>query len=140
MKKAIALLLAVLSIFSILGSTAFGVVAAGVEPRWNNTSTATVGLYINENGRATVSLACLGLNGVTTKITAETKLERKWGLLWLDVDGAEWTDTTTSYTLSVNHYAQLSKTGTYRATTEYTVTGTGGAADTFTARSEYTYD
>lgn len=140
MKKTIALLLAVLSIFSIVGSSAFGVVAAGVEPRWNNTSTATVGLYINENGRATVSLACVGIGGVTTKITAETKLERKWGLLWLDVDGAEWTDTTTEYALSVNHYAQLSKTGTYRATTKYTISGTGGADDTTTCRCEYTYD
>lgn len=140
MKKAIALLLAVLSIFSILGSTTFGVVAAGVEPRWNNTSTATVSLAINESGRATVSSVCNGISGVTTKITAETKLERKWGLLWLDVDGAEWTDTTTSWFLSKTHYVELSKTGTYRATTEYTVTGTGGAADTFTARCEYTYD
>ncbi len=140
MKKTIALLLAVLSIFSILGSTAFGVVAAGVEPRWNNTSTATVGLGINENGRATVSLICNGKSGVTTKITAETKLERKWGLLWLDVDGAEWTDTTSSDYLAVTHYFQLSKTGTYRATTEYTVSGTGGADDTTTCRCEYTYE
>lgn len=140
MKKAIALLLAVLSVFSILGSTVFGVVAAGVEPRWNNTNSATVGLVINESGYASVDLSCIGMGGVTTKITAETKLERKWGLLWLDVDGAEWTDTSSTYYLSKSHYAQLSKKATYRATTEYTVTGTGGANDAITCRCEYTYD
>lgn len=140
MKKTIALLLAILSIFSILGSTAFGVVAAGVEPRWNNTNSATVSLVIDDAGEATIALVCVGKGGVTTKITAETKLERKWGLLWLDVDGAEWTDTASTYYLSKSHYVQLSKKATYRATTEYTVTGTGGANDAITCRCEYTYD
>ncbi len=140
MKKTIAFFLAFLSIFSIVGSTAFGVMAASVEPRWNNTNSATVSLVINDSGRATVAVVCNGKGGITTKITAETKLERKWGLLWLDVDGAEWTDTTTSSVLSTTHYVQLSKTGTYRATTEYTVSGTGGADDTTTCRCEYTYE
>ena len=140
MKRIMALLLAVLLIFSILGSTVLGVVAASIEPRWNNTNSANVSLTINDTGRATVSVTCIGMGGVTTKITAETKLERKWGLLWLDVDGAEWTDTTTSSILSVNHYAQLSKKATYRATTEYAVSGTGGANDAFTARCEYAYE
>lgn len=140
MKKTIALLLAVLSIFSIIGSTAFGVAAAGVEPRWNNTNSATVSLVISDSGRATVAVVCNGKAGVTTRISAETKLERKWGLLWLDVDGAEWTDTTSSDNLAVTHYFQLNKTGTYRVTTKYTVSGTGGADDTTTCRCEYTYD
>ena len=140
MKKTIALILAVLSIFSIVSSTAFGVLASGIEPRWNNTNSASTGLVIDSNGKATITLACVGKSGVTTGITAETKLERKWGLLWLDVDGGEWTDSTTQRYLSVNHYIQLSKTGTYRATTEYTVSGTGGANDVFECDCQYTYE
>ena len=135
MKKALAFLLVVLSVFSVIGCS---VMAAGIEPRWNNTSTATVSLVINDNGMATVSLSCIGIGGVTTKITAETKLERKWGLFWLDVD--EWTDVSNSTNLVTSHYVQLSKKATYRAKTDYTVTGTGGANDTFTCECDYTYD
>ena len=137
MKKALAFLLVVLSVFSIMSCTAM---AAGVEPRWNNTSSATVSLVIDETGEATVSVACVGKSGITSKITAETKLERKWGIFWLDVDGAEWTDVSNSTNLVATHYVQLSKKATYRAKTEYTVTGTGGANDTFTCECDYTYD
>ena len=137
MKKSLAFLLVVLSVFSIMSCT---VMAAGIEPRWNNTSSATVSLVIDEAGEATVGLYCIGISGVTTKITAETKLERKWGIFWLDVDGGEWTDTKSSDYLSKAHYLQLSKKATYRAKTEYTVSGTGGANDTFTCECEYTYD
>ena len=137
MKKALAFLLVVASVFSIMSCT---VMAAGVEPRWNNTSSATVSLVIDEAGEATVGLYCIGISGVTTKITAETKLERKWGIFWLDVDGAEWTDTVNGTNLATGHTVQLSKKATYRAKTEYTVSGTGGANDTFTCECDYTYD
>ena len=137
MKKALAFLLVVLSVFSIVSCT---VMAAGVEPRWNNTSSATVSLVISSTGKATISLACVGKSGITTKIIGETKLERKWGLFWLDVDGAEWTDTVNGTNLATGHTVQLSKKATYRAKTKYTVSGTGGANDTFTCECEYTYD
>ena len=137
MKKTLSFLLVVLSVFSLLSCAA---IAVGVEPRWNNTSSATVSLAIDENGEATIGLYCIGISGTTTRITAETKLERKWGLFWLDVDGAEWTDTTSNYYMGTSHYVQLSKKATYRAKTEYTVSGTGGANDTFTCDCEYTYD
>lgn len=134
MKKAISIVLVVLSIVSILGITAIA-----VEPRWNNANSATVVLLIDDNGVANVTFNCIGISNVTTKIVAETKLERKWGLLWLDVDGAEWTDTTTNSYLNAYHTFQLSKTGTYRATTKCTVSGTGGSNDSITVRSEDTY-
>ena len=134
MKKAISIVLVVLSIVSILGIT-----AAAVEPRWNNTNAASVSLDINSSGKATVVFNCAGITGKTTQITAETKIERKWGLLWLDVDGAEWTDTSTNVFMAKTHTFQLSKTGTYRATTKFTVSGTGGSNDSITVRSEDTY-
>lgn len=134
MKKIIAIFLVILSVVSFLGVTAIA-----VEPRWNNTNAANVSLSINSNGKATVAFNCTGITGKTTGITAETKLERKWGLLWLDVDGAEWTDTTTNIYLSTSHTFQLSKTGTYRATTKFTVSGTGGSNDSIKVTDEGAY-
>ena len=135
MKKTIALFLVVLSVISI-----FCVTVSAVEPRWNNAATANVSVSINANGKASAALNCTGISGVTTGITAETKLERKWGILWLDVDGAEWVDTTDFVILSTSHTFQLSKTGTYRVTTKFTVSGTGGSNDSITVRSEDTYE
>ena len=134
MKKAISIILTVLSIVSILGIT-----VVAVEPRWNNAASATASLVINDSGVADAAFSCIGISNVTTRIVAETKLERKWGIFWLDVDGAEWTDTTTKSYLSAGHTIQLSKTGTYRMTTKLTVSGTGGSNDTITVTSEDTY-
>lgn len=134
MKKSIALLLAVLSVVSILGIT-----VVAVEPRWNNANSAFVSLSINSGGKATITYNCAGISNVTTGIVGETKLERKWGILWLDVDGAEWTESTDGLVLSKSHTFQLSKTGTYRATTKFTVSGTGGSNDSIKVTSEDTY-
>lgn len=135
MKKVISLVLTVLTIISLVGIT-----AVAVEPRWNNAASASAVLSINNNGKATVVLDCAGIPNVTTTIAAETKLERKWGILWLDVDGAEWTDTINYMILSTSHTFQLSKTGTYRATTKFTVSGTGGSNDSIKVTSEYIYE
>ena len=135
MKKTIALILVILSVVSMLGIT-----VVAVEARWNNAASAVVALDIDSRGKATIAFNCIGISNVTTGITANTKLERKWGILWLDVDGAEWTDTTTDSFLSTGHYFQLSKTGTYRATTKFTVSGTGGSNDSIKVTSEDTYE
>lgn len=137
MKKTLSIFLIALTIFSVLS---FSVSATGVESRWNNTASTIVSLYINSNGKASVTSNCVGITGITTGITAETKIERKWGLLWLDVDGAEWTDTTTAKNLTATHEIQLTKTGTYRATTKFTVSGSGGSSDSIKCTSEDTYE
>lgn len=137
MKKVLSIVLAILTVFSIVSITA---AAVDVEPRWNNTATANSSIYINSSGMASVSFNCSGYAGTTTNIKAETKVERKWGIFWLDVDGGEWVDTVNDNYLAVTHYLQLSKTGTYRATTNFTVSGTGGSADKIECRSEYVYE
>lgn len=135
MKKIISLILVVLTLVSLVGIT-----AVAVEPRWNNAASATMSLYIDADGKASVTYNCAGISGVTTGITAETKIERKWGIFWLDVDGAEWTDTTTYRNLTKTHEIQLTKTGTYRATVNLTVSGTGGSSDSIELKSEKTYE
>ena len=135
MKKALSLLLIVLTVVSLMGIT-----VVAVEPRWNNANSAFVSLTINNSGKATITCNCAGISGVTTGITGDTKLERKWGLLWLDVDDAEWTASTSGVLLTKTYVVQLSKTGTYRATTKFTVSGSGGSNDSIKVTSEYTYE
>ena len=140
MKKILSFVLAFIAVFSLVSLNVDSAKAADVTPRLNNMTSGTVSLTINSNGRATIGFNCIGISGVTTNIKAETKLERKWGIFWLDVDGGEWTDTTTERFLSLTHYLQLSKTGTYRATTKFTVSGTGGSADVIEVDSQYVYE
>lgn len=139
MKKSISLVLAIIALLGITSIYGQKADAADIMPRYNNADFASTTFSINANGLATIDLDCAGDYGVVTRITAETKLERKWGILWLDVDGGEWTDTTTSSMLSKTHTLQLTKTGTYRVKVKYTVSGTGGANDVIetTVTDEY---
>lgn len=140
MKKSLSFVFAIIALLGITCIYGQKVDATDIMPRYNNTNYATAGLGINSSGLATIDLDCGGDYGVVTRITAETKLERKWGIFWLDVDGGEWTDTTTNRILSITHTLQLSKTGTYRAKVKFTVSGTGGANDVIetTVTDEYT--
>lgn len=140
MKKTLALIVALISIFSLASFDISSAKAASVQPRWNNTNSTTIVLGISDSGKATIAIDCMGISNKATKIVAKTKLERKWGLLWLDVDGAEWTDTTTKSYLSLSHSIQVSKKGTYRATTTFTVSGSGGANDSIKMQSKYVYE
>ena len=140
MKKILSLILAFVAMFSLVNFDMNRAEAADIQPRFNNTSSASVVLGINSDGKATISFNCIGITGVTTKIVAETKLERKWGIFWLDVDGGEWIDTINGRNMALTHYLQLEKTGTYRATTTFTVSGSGGANDIIECESQYVYE
>lgn len=140
MKKVLSFVLAFIAVFSLVSFSVNNVNATNIEPRLNNTNSATTGIGINSSGKATISFACIGISGVTTRIVAETKVERKWGIFWLDVDGAEWVDTTTNRHLTKTYEIQLSKTGTYRVTTKFTVSGTGGSNDVIEVTSQDVYE
>lgn len=145
MKKTIALFLAIVALLSCCGLTMFA--SAFVEeeatPYYNNTASATVTFAISSTGKATFSLSCKGISGVTSKITAVSYIQRKVGLIWARVDngldGKEWTDTVNGTSLTKSHSLQLSKTGTYRVKVEFTVTGSGGSADEITKTVTATY-
>lgn len=76
------------------------------------------------NNKATVSISCSGSDSVT-KITAETCLQRKFGLIWTKVDigtaNNVWKDSTTKSYLNAEHTATLSKSATYRCKTVFKV-------------------
>lgn len=110
-------------------------------PRYVNTSRASVYLSISSSGVATVSVQCVGYS-FATSITAKTYLERKVGSSWerVDIETTDdvWTDTTSSTLLIKSHTHTLVVKGEYRATTEFTVTGSS-QNETFSLSETRTY-
>ncbi len=122
----------------VMATTSFAT-ENGINPRFNNLDTTEAVFVINDSGKATVSFTCYGYIGITTRIVVETKIEKKFLWWWNDVDGASWTDETTEYCCDREHYIQLTKSGTYRASITYTVYGTAGEADVITRTIENSY-
>lgn len=135
MKKLIAMLLC----FVILFTVTFPVYAAGINTYSNNIYTTNTTFAISGDGNATVFNIYTGKPGLVTKGTIETKIQKKFGLIWITVDNGKWTDTSTATDFSKSHSVQLSKKGTYRAHVEFTVSGTGGSDDKITKNVEKTY-
>ncbi len=141
MKKIIALLLAVITFICSMSVIAYAAASNDdlVAPCYNNTLTANLIFSINSSGKATVTVHCTGVSGVTTKIVAETKIQKKFGIIWINVSGANWTDTVNGTAFSKTHTHQFEDNGTYRAKTTITVSGSGGANDVIKKTIEKTY-
>ncbi len=141
MKKALSLLLAVIALLSSMFVMTYAAQNHDdeVAPCYNNTTTARVSFGINSSGRASATITCTGIGGVTTKIVAESKIQKKFGLIWINVSGASWTDTVNGQVMSKTHTHQLEKTGTYRVKATITVSGRGGANDVINSAVEDTY-
>ncbi len=136
MKKLISVILC-LAILSTIAVTAYASDVA--VPYSNNVYTVDVSFSITSNGKATVSYEYRGKSGVTKSAKVVTKVQKKFGLIWITVDDGNWTDTSTAVNFSQSHSVQLSKTGTYRAHVEFTISGTGGSDDKITKKIEKTY-
>lgn len=135
MKKLIAVILCFVTLFSLF----VPVYASGITTYSNNVNSTTTSFVITSTGKATVTSNYSGKPGLVTKATIETKIQKKFGLIWITVDCGEWTDTSTNTTYSVSHTLQLLKSGTYRANVKYTISGTGGSPDEITKKIERTY-
>lgn len=105
-------------------STTTEAAVSGITPYYDYTMMASSDLYISSSGKATVAISCCGMSNCT-KISAETCLQRKVGIIWVKVNigvsGNIWTSSTTSRDLNTSYSAMLSKSGTYRAKTIFTV-------------------
>ncbi|MFR5876640.1 MAG: hypothetical protein ACLUFN_09155 [Eubacterium sp.] len=105
-------------------STTTEAAVSGITPYYDYTMFTSSGLNITSSGRADVSIVCSGMSNCT-KISAETCLQRKVGIIWVKVNigvsGNIWTSSTTSQDLAKTYSAMLSKSGTYRAKTIFTV-------------------
>lgn len=107
----------------------------GISPYFNNVVRTSTDLYI-ENDIATVMVSYSGYSGVTTNAVITTKIQKRFLLVfWQDVEGASWTDYATGVYYSNTHSISV-KSGTYRAQVEYTIYGSGGAADVITDEIE----
>lgn len=135
MKKFVALMLCL-----VIFSTATITVYAGcIQPYSNNVNSTEVSFIISSSGNATVTCKYYGKSGITQSSEIVTKVQKKFGLIWITVDNGSWTDTSTSTNFSKSHSVQLSTTGTYRAHVVFTISGTGGSDDKITTNVEKTY-
>ena len=135
MKKILALMLCSV----ILVTTTVTVYANNIQPCYNNIDNVTTSFVISSSGKATVTTTYTGITGTTKNVKIVIKVQKKFGLIWTTVDGGKWTDNSTAEDYSRSHSVQLSKTGTYRAHVEYTISGTGGSDDKITKNIEKTY-
>ena len=115
------------------------VYADGIQPYYNNVNSVTTSFSISSSGKATVNNTYSGISGTTKNVKITTKVQKKYGLIWITVSGGSWTDTSTATNFSKSHSVQLSKTGTYRARVEFKISGTGGSDDKITKNVERTY-
>lgn len=135
MKKVIAVMLCLFIIFTAT-ITAY---ASSIQPLSNNVNSTDVLFSISSSGKATVSYEYYGKSGVTKSAEIVTKVQKKVGIIWVTVNGGNWTDTSTSTNFSRSHSVQLSSKDTYRAHVVFTISGTGGSDDKITKNIEKTY-
>lgn len=145
MKKILAMVMVVIT---LVGFTAFPVSALGespeVSPYLNNGTNATTSFVIPSSGLSETKILYTGIQGVTTKVTVTTYLQKKTlGLFWTKVDigttNKEWVDTSTQVSGTFVHQYQLQSTGTYRAVITIVFSGTGGADDEIQNKIEKKY-
>ena len=126
MKKNICLILSLVFILSFALQTA--VLAVDIMPLNNNTALTSTSFHISDSGLATVNVKYNGYPDITTGATITIKIEKRTLLVfWNDVVSDTITVTGEYYHEALNY--QLEKSGTYRCTVVYTVSGSGGADD-----------
>lgn len=134
MKKTIAIILVLVTMLSIT----FPVSAA--EARYVAANITTCTLSINASGKATILVRVSG-DDTLTKSVAVTYIEKLVGSTWTRVDigttNDTWSYTSTSASSAKTYSVQLSGTGSYRAVTVFTLTGSSTETVTKTATATY---
>ena len=81
MKRFIAMVLC----FVTLLTATFPVYASSITTYTNNVNTTNTSFSISSTGNATVSNSYTGKTGLVTKGTIETKIQKKFGLIWMHI-------------------------------------------------------
>lgn len=135
MKRALSWLMFVVF---LLGVFQVSVSALIVQPDYYNVYSVTATLYIDSSGLATVNLSYTGIDGVTTRGTIDTTLQKRYlFFFWTYVDG--WYETMLRSSYSSEHSVQLTSTGTYRIVSDFTIYGSGGDPDEIQIIDQETY-
>lgn len=111
-----------------------------ISPCYVNAESVQASLSISSTGTASIRVVCIS-NKAVTQITATTRIEKKVGNAWIQVDlnngSNTWTYSTTLSGLSKNYSLQLSETGEYRVVTVFVLTG--NTTETITCTGTDTY-
>ena len=139
MKKTIILFVCLVMVMSCISVDIFAMEKNEASTYLLNASKVTTSFNIDENGNAIVNVGYRGIADVTTNAVITVKIQKRFLLIfWQDVDGGEWTDYASGEYYSTSHSVSV-KSGTYRATVEYTIYGTGGAPDVITEELKAEY-
>ena len=136
MKRRMGIILLIVLILVCSFSTS--VFASNISLYNNNTSLVNSNFDITEDGEAIVSARYIGYVGVTTGATINIKIERRTFLFfWSDVISEEYVITSDRCMEEFRY--QLEKTGTYKCTIDYVISGTAGDDDTFSFEKTVEY-
>lgn len=110
-----------------------------ITPYLNNVNQTFTSFYINDSGKATVSISYDGYDDVTSNVKITTQLQKRFLLVfWTDVDGGYWVDESSESSYTAVHTLSVA-TGTYRVQVEYLLYGTDGSVETVNDEAQYTY-
>lgn len=136
MRKVISLLMSLMMCFSLPVTASAQTVSIGiVQPYYEKAYNAWTELSINGT-TADLASNVRGYSDVV-EITAEQTLQKQ-GFLWIwsTYDGAEWTKTVYSNTLTMSNTKSGLSNGTYRLKTVFTLTDKQGKTETITVYSD----
>lgn len=147
MKKVPVYLLAVILMF--LSSARINAYAASgseegeIMPYYNNTASALSVASVSDSGVITITNKYTGFKNSTTKAVIKTYIEKNVSGYWQRVDinqtNNQWVDTIYNFMYTGSHTFQLPSRGSYRIKVEFTIYGTGGAADVINCELHKTY-
>lgn len=136
MRKIVSLLMSLLMCFSLpVTASAQTIPTSIAQPYYEKANNATSSLYISGT-TATYKSTVKGDPDVV-KIVAEQYLQKQGFLwIWTTYDGAEWTKTVYSNTLTMSNTKTGLSSGKYRLKTIFTLTDKYGESETFTVYSD----
>ena len=134
MKRMISVILAIAMMLAIFGVPVNAAQSNEASPRYIETKGANTYLSINDTGKVTISINCTGKTDVT-KISVTTYLEYRIGSAWYRALVNPWSFTQNGSCLVQSFSGQISTSGTFRARSVFTVTGS--TVETITVTSAY---
>ena len=136
MKRKFCLIFALVFTMSALLSSP--ILASGISLFNNNTASTSTNFSITDTGEARVRVNYEGYPGVTTGATICIKIEKRNLLVfWKEIVNDVYYFREESHAETFVY--QLEKTGTYRCTVDYLISGTGGLDDEITFQDTKTY-
>lgn len=135
MKKTLKKLLTLtLALCFLVTPLALAVGAENIQPRLNNTISTLTNMSITSSGELNIGYNYSGVIGVTSHAVIKTYVEKRtllffWSRVDIGTTDNVWVDTVYQEFYTGGRSFQLSSSGTYRVTVQYTIYGSGGAAD-----------